>query len=91
MPGYAHIVSLLNCIHTIIYKNKFNEKTKVTTSLHPERFSEKNKPEFEAKNFYIYLFNSGASEEVREQWVGVSSLPGIELVSSGFATSTLAG
>lgn len=57
------------------------------TSLHPERFSEKNKPEFEAKNFYIYLFNSGASEEVRGQWVGVSSLPGIELLSSGFATA----
>lgn len=54
-------------------------------------FQKKNKPEFEAKNFYIYLFNSGASEEVRVQWVGVSSLPGMELVSSGFATSTLAG
>lgn len=54
-------------------------------------FQTKINQKFEAKNFYIYLFNSGASDQVRGQLVGVSSLPETELMSSGFATGTLAG
>lgn len=55
------------------------------------RFQKKINQKFEAKSFYIYLFNSGASDQVRGQLVGVSSLPETELMSSGFATGTLAG